>query len=160
MDAAVGIIREVLSIRTICLDKMDDDTGIFDHVDAFVALSRDNVTVQEVILRIPFITDPFEDASSGTDRYAIWVKVAEGIGGLKALRKIIIADFWADDEEHLDTDWGILTCILRRLRRGIQLCLQHDVQLWDSDALPAFAGAIHEQAMITGLSTPDATPVE
>jgi hypothetical protein len=153
MDGLKDIIREVLSGRTFRLDELDDDTGIFDHVDAFVNLSRGNDLVEEVVLR-PF-TDPDEDASSGTDRYAIWNKIAEGIGNLQELRKITIMNFRIDDEEALDHDWEILACILRRLRRGIQLCLQDDVLLGNTEALPAFAGAIHGQAMITGFITPD-----
>jgi hypothetical protein len=54
--------------RRISSDKRDDITGIFDQVDAFVNMSRNNETVEEVTL-IPFI-DPDDDAS-GT-RYAIW----------------------------------------------------------------------------------------
>jgi hypothetical protein len=61
------------------LEKLEYRAGIFDHVDAFVNLSRDNETVQEVVL-FPFI-DPDDDAS-GTHRYAIWEKIAEGIGNL------------------------------------------------------------------------------
>jgi hypothetical protein len=42
MDRRVDRIREVLSSNDINLDKLDDDTGIFDHVDDFVKLSREN----------------------------------------------------------------------------------------------------------------------
>jgi hypothetical protein len=43
------------------LDELDDLTGIFDQVDAFVNMSRNNKTVEEVTL-IPF-TNPDDDAS-------------------------------------------------------------------------------------------------
>jgi hypothetical protein len=38
----VDSIRAVLSGTRISLKKLDDNTGIFDHVDAFVNLSRGN----------------------------------------------------------------------------------------------------------------------
>jgi hypothetical protein len=130
----VDSIREVLSGRTIHLNKLDDDTGIFDQVDAFIDLSRDNETVEKVILYPN--TDPDADAS-GTHRYAIWDKIAEGIRNLQALRTITIMDGNVVDYEWVAfvPDWEILTCILRRLRRGIQLCIEDDEdddapQLW------------------------------
>jgi hypothetical protein len=86
----VARIREVLSQLTIHLDKLDDDTDMFDHVDNFVNLSRDNETIKQVVLWIPGL-DPDDDVP-GTHRYAIWDKIAEGIGNLQALRKITISD--------------------------------------------------------------------
>jgi hypothetical protein len=147
-------IREVLCGDNIYLDKLNDDTGIFEHVDAFVNLSRDNEKVDEICLRL-VVDDP--DAH----RYAKWDKVAEGIGNLQALRTISIVAYYSfdDDEEEdpLAPDWKILACILRRLRLGIQLCMQDEASLlWDTDALPAFAGAIHGQAMISTFSTGNA----
>jgi hypothetical protein len=76
----VDRIREKLSGDTIRLDKLDDETCIFAHVDAFVNLSRDNETVEQVVLYPA--TDPGDDAS-GTHRYAIWDKVAEGIANFQ-----------------------------------------------------------------------------
>jgi hypothetical protein len=89
MDS-VDSIRAALSESILFLDELYDDTGIFDHVDAFVCLSRHNETVEQVYLSIP-ATDPVDDAP-GTRRYAIWDKIAEGIGNLRALRKITIWD--------------------------------------------------------------------
>jgi hypothetical protein len=60
MDA-VDSIREELSKHTIHFDKLEDDTGIFDQVDAFVDLTRENETVEEVVLCLA--TDP--DAPAG-----------------------------------------------------------------------------------------------
>jgi hypothetical protein len=156
----VESIREVLSGHTIIrLEKQNDDTGIFDHVDAFVNLSRNNETVEEVYL-LPF--DPDDDASaSGTHRYAIWDKIAEGIGNLQELREIIIMDatFVDDEGETRVPDWEILACILRRVRRGIQVCMCDDAQLlWNTAVLPVFGEAIRGQAMITGFSTGDGFP--
>jgi hypothetical protein len=102
---------------------------------------------------LPF-TDLGED-TCGTYRYAVWDKIPEGIGNLQALDVITISDM--DDEgEALAPDWEILACILRHLRRGIMLCMGSDaLRLWDTEALPLFAGAIHGHAMITGFSTGD-----
>lgn len=97
MDGGVDSIREVLSGDTVYLDKLDDETGIFDQVDAFVNLTRDNKSVEEVTLWIP-VTDPGHDVS-GTYRYAIWVKIAEDIENLMALREITIVNTYCDDEE-------------------------------------------------------------
>jgi hypothetical protein len=150
MDIYLRNIRMELLNNYIHLDKLEDRTGIFDHVDDFVNVSRDNETVQHLILRLTDITDP--DAH----RYAIWDKIAEGIGNLQALREIVFVDVRSDDgeEDPLAPDWNVLAFILRRLRRGIDLRMcDHAHNLWDTDALPAFTGVIHGQAMITGFST-------
>jgi hypothetical protein len=158
---AVDSISEALSGHSIMLRKITDNTGIFDDVDAFVKLSRDNATVHEVVL-YPVI-DIGNDAS-GTCRYAIWDRIAEGIGNLQALREITIGgrnyyddegrNMFDDEENWFENDWEILACILRRLRRGIVLSMEDDSPLlWDAEALPVFAEVIHEHAMITGFST-------
>jgi hypothetical protein len=123
MDGAVNSIRALLRGNTIVLNKLEDDYGIFNQVDAFVNLSRGNKTIQEVFLYPA--TDPSNDAS-GTQRHVIWEKVAEGIGNLQALRKISIRESIIVDDEgdflpSLVPDWEILACILRHLRRGIKL---------------------------------------
>jgi hypothetical protein len=150
----VDSIREVLSGHTIDLYKLHDENGIFAQVDAFVNLSRENETVEEVHLT-PF-NDPGDDAS-GTHRYAIWDKIAEGIGNLQALREITIFHTRSVDDEGEDLvpDWEILACILRRLQRGIRLCMDDFAPLWDHTVLPVFYGVIQGQAMITGFSTSD-----
>jgi hypothetical protein len=70
------------------------------------------------------VNDPSDDAS-GTHQYAIWEKVAEGIGNLQALREITISEPIGEDDEEdaFVPDWEILACVLRRLRQGIQLNL-------------------------------------
>jgi hypothetical protein len=154
----VDSIREVLRGGHIFLEKQGDVT--FDNVDAFVNLSRGNETVQEVVL-FP-VTDPDDDAS-GTHRYAIWDKISEGVGNLQALRKITIMysaseDYEEEEEEDERVpDWEILACILRRLRRGIQLRMLVDESLVPFGA-EALAEAIHGQAMITGFITGNTFP--
>ncbi len=151
----VTSIRRALREEFIIFCEADDDTGIFDQVDAFVKRSRNNETVQKVILWIPFI-DPGDDASGNRDRYAIWEKIAKGIGNFQALREIAIehSDYVNDEWEVLVPDWEILACILRRLRQGIKLCMQDDAPLpWDTGAMQVLAGVIHGQPVITGYST-------
>jgi hypothetical protein len=149
----VDIIHTVLREDFIILDKIGNSDGIFDQADAFVNLSRENDTVEDVYLRLS--TDP--DAH----RYAIWDKIAEGIGNLQALRSISIYDRIDYDDEHTYVpDWEILACILRRLRRGVTIHMHncaHD--LWDALALQALARVIHGHAMITGFVTGNAFPL-
>jgi hypothetical protein len=167
MDGADHIsINSVLTENTVLFNKQDDATGIFDHVDAFVDLSLDNETVQRVVVFI----DPHDDAA-GTHRYAIWNKIAEGIGNLQALVQINISHdnlmndediplaLLNDGDDPLAPDWEILACILQRLQRKVHLVMDdHATLLWNRAALPGFAGAIHEQAMITGFNTGNGFP--
>jgi hypothetical protein len=149
-------IREALSEDKIVLNALEDDTGIFDQVDAFANLSRGNELVEQVVL-FPF-TDPGDDIS-GNHRYAIWEKIAEGISNLQELNVIRIGFHVVDDEEEaLAPDWEILACILRRLRRGITLWMGDNALLWDTAALPTFARVIHGQSIITGFSTGEGFP--
>jgi hypothetical protein len=145
MDRIQGKLRG----HSIDLDEREDANRIFDHVDAFENLSRKNETVYRVTLWIPFI-DPGDDDASGThDRYA---KIAEGIANLQALTEILIETRLRDEddeEEAFVPDWTILACILRRLRRGIELRMCNSALLGDAE----FAGVIHGQAMITGFET-------
>jgi hypothetical protein len=164
MDGVESTIRAALQGNTMFLDKREDDAGIFDQVDAFVNLSRGNETIQEVYL-LP-ANDPSDDAS-GTQRYAIWEKIAEGVGNLQALREITIWDSYAEDVEEgpLALDWEILACILRRLQRGIQLNIEDEVlALWDvvryPEALPGLARVIRGHTMITGFSTGEGIPYQ
>jgi hypothetical protein len=159
MDCRLDNIYMVLDERSIHLNKREDNDGIFEFVDAFVHLTRYNQSVEEVELCLPFI-DP-DDDTSWTHRYAIWDKIAEGIGNLQALREIVIWDAIMDDEEEdaLAPDWETLACILRRLRRGIDLRMEDDKPLlWDTEALPVLAETIHGQAMITGFCTGNVFP--
>jgi hypothetical protein len=124
----VDSIREVLGTKTIYLREQEDDTGIFDHVDVFVNLRLQNETVQEVVLWIPFHSPiPTTMPPSRTHRYTIWVKIAEGIGHLQALREITISqDHSMDEWEVLVPDLEILACIIRHLQRRIRLYMCDD----------------------------------
>jgi hypothetical protein len=163
MDGGVdSTIRKALRGKSLYLDKREDDTGIFEHADAFVNLSRGNETVREVYLLLA--NDPSDDAS-GTQRYAIWDKIAEGVGNLQALHEIIIWDSYSQEDawRPLAPDWQILACILRRLQRGIQLKIEDEtLTVWDvvryPEALPGLARVIRGQTMITGFSTGEGIP--
>jgi hypothetical protein len=108
-------------------------------------------------------------ADPDAHRYTIWDKIAKGIINLQALREITIVDARIDyitiwdanyvhdqEEDALVPDWETLACILRRLRRGIDLRMQDGaVRLWDTETLPTFAGVILGHAMIsTGAGFP------
>jgi hypothetical protein len=156
MDGAETIHKQ-LSGDTIYLDKVDACDLAFQFVGAFVNLSRDNGTVEKVTLCLPF-TDPDNDDLL-SERYAFWDKIAQGIGNLQALREIVIfdADSYHGHENPTVPDWEILACILRRLRRGVQLRMHDNGRLlWDTETLPAFAGVIRGHAMITSFSTGNA----
>jgi hypothetical protein len=167
------LIRNALSRDTINLDEEDpidapidvDDeeeevrNGFFLDASAFKKLSRENQTVENVVLRIPWT---LADDVSRKERYAIWDEIAEGVGNLEALGMITITmgeEEPEDNEGALALDWEILGCILRRLRRGVMLSIYDENASplqWDTDG---FAGVILEQAMITGFSTEEGFPV-
>jgi hypothetical protein len=146
-------IRSLLGRKTIYLDVLHTRTGTFDHVDAFINLSRGNESVEKVSFRLA--TDSSDDVSGTHDRYDIWDKIAEGVGNFQVLREITIDDYFLFGEHDLFVpDWEILARILPRLRKGIQLRMRdHAPLLWDTETLPTFAGIIRGQAMITGFST-------
>jgi hypothetical protein len=162
----LGNIREVLREHNIHLEKREDTTGIFDHVDAFVELSQGNKTVEEVTLcpaTDPADPDDDDDDASTTQRYTIWDGVATGIGNLQSLNEITIVDARVAnaEEDPLAPDWEILACILRRRRRSIKLHLRMEdnaLPLWNEEALPVFAEAIDGNAMITEFSTGEGIP--
>jgi hypothetical protein len=163
MDDVVDIIRTALSNDILVVGDLNDDTGIADHIDTFVDLSRDNETVKFVTLFIPFTDRPGDDASGTHDRYAIWESIAEGIGNLQALCEIIIMlPIDEDDEEDtLAPDWEIWSCILRRLREGVRLRMGDDAPLlWHQEALQVFARVIHGHARITAFETGASFPFE
>jgi hypothetical protein len=151
MDGSVDSIREaLLNGNALYLDKRTGVSGIFEHVETFVSLTRGNKSVREVILFLP-LTDSGDD-TPGTHRYAIWERVAEGIGNLQALLHVYIHQSHDDEEgEAFAPDWEILACILRRLQRGIRLNVE-GAGLRHAEALPDFARVIYGQAMITGIS--------
>jgi hypothetical protein len=65
----------------LCLEKSDDDTGIFEAVDSFVELSQGNTIVQHVDI-YPYEEDP--------GNYELWDKVGQGVGNLKSLEMLYI----------------------------------------------------------------------
>jgi hypothetical protein len=92
---------------------------MFDNIDSFVALSRENATVTKVVL-FPF------DSDAGN--YEFWDKVGHIVGNLMELKEIHIyflpfdGDDDYDDDDHIVPDWETLARILPYVRHKISLC--------------------------------------
>jgi hypothetical protein len=63
------------------LEITKEDPSMFDNIDSFVALSRENTRVQLVVL-YPFDSDP--------GNYEVWDKVGQMVGNLMELQRINI----------------------------------------------------------------------
>jgi hypothetical protein len=121
---------------------------LFENIDSFVALSRDNTTVTDLEL-YPF------DRNAGN--YEFWDKVGQIVGNLMELRVINIyfLPYHGDDDDDGDEvrmpDWEIITRILPYFRRKVTLCLEdYDAEVEDIQGL---ARAIHGHPMISEFST-------
>jgi hypothetical protein len=119
---------------------------LFDNIDSFVALSRENHSVKDVIL-YPFDT--------GAGNYEFWDKVGQILGNLTELHAIHISflpDNGSDDDgdEARTPDWEIVTRSLRRLRQKVALCSFTDAEVEDIQGL---ARAIHGNPMISEFSS-------
>jgi hypothetical protein len=120
---------------------------LFDNIDSFVALSRENTSVIDVVL-YPFV--------SLAGNYEFWDKVGRMIGNLRVLRAINIS-FLPDDEDDGNEarmpDWEIVTRSLRRLRHKISLRSYTDDHDAEVDDIRGFARAIHGHPMISEFSS-------
>jgi hypothetical protein len=129
-----------------CLEIAKEGSFMFENIDSFVALSRENTSVGKVVL-YPY------DSAMGKH----WDKVGEIVGNLKEL-KVITIDFLpctVDDEEGEARmpDWEKLTRILS--------CVQHKISLRsktdDCDAgvedIRGLATAIRGNSMISKFSS-------
>jgi hypothetical protein len=74
-------IRDKLSGSILSIDISREDSLIFDNIDTFVALSRDNNSVESVDL-YPF------DSDAGN--YEFWDKVCQIVGNFMELQSIDI----------------------------------------------------------------------
>jgi hypothetical protein len=72
-------IRDKLSVSTLEISK--ENAFLFQNIDSFVALSRENSVVYEVML-YPF------DSDAGN--YEVWDKVGELVGNLMAIHVLSI----------------------------------------------------------------------
>jgi hypothetical protein len=137
-------IRNELSRDILYLGK--NGSFMFDNIDSFVALSRDNTRVTEVVLY------PYEyDDEAGN--YEFWDKVGEIMGNLMELNVIMIHflpynDFFGDGVTIRRPDWEIITRILPFVWREVALnqYAYFDVEVEDIQGL---ARAIHGHPKIS-----------
>jgi hypothetical protein len=115
---------------------------LFDNIDSFVALSRDNTSI-ETLEFIPF------DNNAG--KYEFWDKVGQIVGNLMELKEIDIPVLLHnDDDDDRMPNWETLTRILPYLRQKISLRLPPA----NVEEIQYLARAIHGHPMISGFVTP------
>jgi hypothetical protein len=128
---------------------------MFDNIDSFVALSRENTSVKEVVL-YPF------DSDAGD--YEFWDKVGQVVGNLMELQTLTIHSFIPyNDDDHYDGDeagmpnWEIITRALRYLRRKVELWPITENSEGGYEESQGLARAIHGHPMISEFSSHDFT---
>jgi hypothetical protein len=134
-------IRDELSGS--CLRITEERSFMFDDIDSFVALSRENTSVKMVAL-YPF------DSNAGN--YDFWDKVGQIVGNLTELHMIFInfLPYRRDDDgdEARRPDWNTLTRILPYVRHKISLSSgDYDANV---EEIQGLARAIHGHPMILG----------
>jgi hypothetical protein len=138
-------IRYQLSANHLQITK--GGSSLFDYIDSFVELSRENTIVKEVTL-YPF------DSDAGN--YEFWDKVGQIVGNLMNVHTLNIhllpyPDNDDDDDDRVP-DWEILTRILPYLRRKVALDLIPET--YDAEVeIQGLARAIHGHPMISGFSS-------
>jgi hypothetical protein len=152
MEDEENQIRRELS--GIDLDITKENAFMFDNVDSFVALSRENTTVKAVHL-FPFDSD--------AENYEYWDKVGQIVGNLMELKTLQIhflpyyaSDDEYDDEEtvvHVIHDWEILTRILPYVRHKISLYSPTEDYDAEVEEIQGLARAIHGHPMISEFSS-------
>jgi hypothetical protein len=140
-------IRDELSGSALFIDITMEESLIFDNIDSFVALSRDNNSVEAVKLY------PFCESDAGN--YEFWDKVGQIVGNFMELQVIdIYLLHYEYGDEGPSPDWEILTRILPYLRRKIKLCLATDEDYdIEAEEIQGFARAIHGHPMISEFSS-------
>jgi hypothetical protein len=118
------------------LDISNDYARIFAYVDSFVVESEGNDTIGSVSL-FPYVGYPRS--------YALWDKVGQGVGNLKALAVLNIHLY-----ENLfnEPDWEILACILSHIQNKIELQIIGG-DILGAEEMLAFAAAIQGHPSIT-----------
>jgi hypothetical protein len=139
------LVRDDLSSDYLILTK--ENAVMFDNIDSFVALSRENTSI-ETLEFIPFDSDP--------GNYELWDKVGQMVGNLTELKTLSIhfvpyvESESDDDDDDRDTDripdWEILTRILPYLRHEVKLFLNYDA---DAEEIRGLDRAIHGHPMIS-----------
>jgi hypothetical protein len=115
---------------------------LFDNIDSFVALSRDNTSVVEVEL-FPF------DIDAGN--YEFWDKVGQMVRNLTELDALTIHFDSAryGNWENCSPDWEILSRILRYLRRTVKLWSTGDDYYAEAEEVQGLARVIHGHPLIS-----------
>jgi hypothetical protein len=140
-------VRDELSSNLMRITK--GDSFMFDNIDSFVTLSKENTSIWMVTL------SPF-DRNAGN--YEVWEKVGEIVGNLTEL-KILSIEFQPcyqyhreddDGDEACLPDWEILTRILRYLPCKISLISGNDDA--EVEDIQGLARAIHGHPMMLGFS--------
>jgi hypothetical protein len=132
-------IRDVLCNSYLEIEKRGSSMFLFDNIDSFVALSRENTTVEDVVF------DPFD---SDAGNYEDWDKVGQVVGNLMELETIHI-HFEDERDEARSPNWETLTRILRYLRRKVTLCYSTEIYDAGGEEIQGFARAIHGHPMIS-----------
>jgi hypothetical protein len=125
---------------------------MFDNIDSFVALSRENTTVTGVEF------SPFDSAPGN---YDFWDKVGQIVGNLTELQTLHIdfLPYYFDDDDDDDGDearmhaWEMLTRILPHLRRTVTLCSSTEDYDANVDEIQGLARAINGHPMISEFSS-------
>jgi hypothetical protein len=115
---------------------------LFDNIDSFVALSREDTSVGELEL-YPFDID--------AENYEFWDKVGQMVGNLTELIALTI-HFDSDrygNWENCSPDWEILSRILRYLRRTVTLWSTGDDYYAEAEEVQGLARVIHGHPMIS-----------
>jgi hypothetical protein len=147
-------IRNELSKHYLNITK--ENVFMFDNIDSFVALSRDNTSVKDVMLY------PFDDDAGD---YDFWDKAGQIVGNLMELQAVNIFflpykkyddDYDAEDDDSVDVsmpDLEILNRILLYLRRKIMLSSETEDYDTKVEEIEGLARAIHGHPMISRFSS-------
>jgi hypothetical protein len=123
---------------------------ILNHVDCFVSQSRDNISIEKVVL-CPY--------SVNAQDYEVWDKLGRAVSNLKALKKVCIGKYYTEDEDLCIVDWEIVARILSHVRQRITLYI-NDHLAWDVEESRLFARAIHGHPTITSFEDNRDSPYE
>jgi hypothetical protein len=145
MEDVEELVREVLSYSDLEITKRS--AFIFDNIDSFVALSRDNTSIETLDL-YPF------DSDAGN--YEVWDKVGQMVGNLMELQVINIHfshHIYFIDEPPPIPDWETLTRILGHVQRKVKLHLRTEEYDADVEEIQGLARAIRGHPMISEFSS-------
>jgi hypothetical protein len=126
---------------------------MFDNINSFLALSRENTSVKMVALY------PFDSAPGN---YDVWDKAGQIMRNLRELKLIDIHFLpYYDDDDNNDNDgdeaqmpdWEIITRILPYVQRKIALVFSKEGYDADAEDIRGLARAIHGHPMISAFST-------